>query len=216
LIARWDSNCQVECSGFCSPSTIRLVFTLHPLSKMATFFEELYHKLFSPLSSLSSPSTTPPTFFLLADDMNPHNDQMYSHPMASHESAIAESTQPGDSSDSASGHFPTSPRSSMSSTGSAPSAALLSGRLTKPVAQPQVKLDPMTRVYPKPTTELNLDELLARTPGKWSVAHYVKNARDLRIPVMSAAEQAKDFEETKKELLRRAKEDMQLPANRRV
>jgi hypothetical protein len=74
-----------------------------------------------------------------------------------------------------------------------------------------VAAEPMSRSFPKPEHEPSLDEMLARTPGKWSLGHYVKNARERREKPMGeteAQERARKFEETK-QALRRAKEEIE-------
>ncbi|KAK3900446.1 hypothetical protein C8A05DRAFT_35910 [Staphylotrichum tortipilum] len=75
-----------------------------------------------------------------------------------------------------------------------------------------VALDTMSRDFPKPAHEPSLDELLARPPGKWSLGHYVKNARPRRDAAAATAaraeEEARRFEEAKREL-RRAKEEIE-------
>jgi hypothetical protein len=43
--------------------------------------------------------------------------------------------------------------------------------------------------------------MLARPPQKWSVGHYVKNARETKAPVHDKEQQAKAFAEAKRELL---------------
>jgi hypothetical protein len=66
-----------------------------------------------------------------------------------------------------------------------------------------VALDALSRDFPKPAHEPSLDELLARPPGKWSLGHYVKNARAVTPPApLDPAERARQFEEAKRELLR--------------
>ncbi|KAK0646596.1 hypothetical protein B0T16DRAFT_390999 [Cercophora newfieldiana] len=167
---------------------------------MASFFEDLYNKLFSPSPSpFSTPYPSSDSFLLAVDDMAPHNLPQ----TTMDESAIVESVLGGNP---VPGHFPSSPRSSMSSTISAQSD--IASRLTTSAAAPRVKLDPMIRHYPKPTEEIDVEAMLARKPLKGTLSHYFKNARDVKIPVKTAAQQAKDFEDTKKELLR-AKEEMQ-------
>jgi hypothetical protein len=66
----------------------------------------------------------------------------------------------------------------------------------------------MTRHFPKPAEELSVEEMLSRPPQKHSLGHYVKNARDVKAPVVDKAKQAREFEEAKKELLR-AKDELQ-------
>jgi hypothetical protein len=77
-----------------------------------------------------------------------------------------------------------------------------------------VAAEPMSRSFPKPEHEPSLDEMLARTPGKWSLGHDVKNARERREKPMGeteAQERARKFEETK-QALRRAKEEIEARA----
>ena len=64
-------------------------------------------------------------------------------------------------------------------------------------------LEPLSRTFPAPTHEPSLDELLARKPGKWSLGHYVKNARVREVVGGEDEEQrAKKFENIKRDLLR--------------
>lgn len=64
--------------------------------------------------------------------------------------------------------------------------------------------DPLSRQFPKPDQEPTLDELLARKPGKWTLGHYVKNARDVGLqtqqPVNTEARR-RELEEAKRKLL---------------
>jgi hypothetical protein len=64
-----------------------------------------------------------------------------------------------------------------------------------------VALDALQRTFPAPKEELTLEEMLARPPQKWSVGHYVKNAREARTPVEDKDEKAKAFAQAKAELL---------------
>lgn len=64
-----------------------------------------------------------------------------------------------------------------------------------------VAVDALSRNFPAPKEDASLDEMLARPPQKWSVGHYVKNAREARAPVEDKDERAKAFEKAKKELL---------------
>lgn len=135
--------------------------------------------------------------------------QDYSSLMSPSESAISDSGHSAEP-----GYFPSSPRSSMSSTHSTESTDLRLAQperaVTAPVAQLQIpqstkpseKLDAMSRTFPKPAEDIPLAELLLRPPGKWSLGHYVKNARDVKRPVVDKEKQAKDFEAAKRELLR--------------
>ncbi|KAK4157961.1 hypothetical protein C8A00DRAFT_29031 [Chaetomidium leptoderma] len=74
-----------------------------------------------------------------------------------------------------------------------------------------VALDTMSRSFPEPAHEPSLDELLARPPGKWSLGHYVKNARVPDAGKLAATEaegRATKFEQVKRDL-RRAQEEIQ-------
>ncbi|KXX73980.1 hypothetical protein MMYC01_202271 [Madurella mycetomatis] len=71
-----------------------------------------------------------------------------------------------------------------------------------------VALDAMSRNFPKPAHEPSLEELLARPPGKRSLGHYVKNAREVAPPPVDPAQRARKFEDAKRELLR-AKEEIE-------
>ena len=62
--------------------------------------------------------------------------------------------------------------------------------------------DPLSRDYPKPTHEPGLEELLARTPGRWSLSHYVKNAPVTGVFEVEAAERARNFEQVKRDLVK--------------
>ncbi|KAJ4292330.1 hypothetical protein N0V88_005962 [Collariella sp. IMI 366227] len=71
--------------------------------------------------------------------------------------------------------------------------------------------EPMSRSFPAPAEEPSMDELLARKPGKWSLGHYVKNAREATHPQAKEGEEEerkRKFEEVKG-ALRRAKEEME-------
>jgi hypothetical protein len=116
-------------------------------------------------------------------------------------------------------YFPSSHRTSFSSnTDSEPvtpgigafSRPTPSGRLNTAVAVhtsapcTQVKavaLDALQRTFPAPKEEHTLEEMLARPPQKWSVGHYVKNAREARTPVEDKDEKARAFARAKAELL---------------
>jgi hypothetical protein len=117
-------------------------------------------------------------------------------------------------------YFPSSHRTSFSSnTDSEPvtpgigalSRPPLSGRLNTvnvaiPTSAPStqakvVALDALQRTFPAPKDELTLEEMLAKPPQKWSVGHYVKNARVARTPVEDKDEKAKAFARAKAELL---------------
>jgi len=129
---------------------------------------------------------------------NNNTNDSFSSLMAESESAISDMAQSRES-----GYFPTSPRSSMSSTLSAESALLPSHpmHVPQPTELAPVKLDALSRHFPKPTHEADVAELLERKPGKYSLAHYVKNARDVKPHVVDKVQQSKAFEDIKKELL---------------
>lgn len=63
------------------------------------------------------------------------------------------------------------------------------------------KLDTMQRQFNKPTEEATVEELLARPPLKHSLSHYVKTARDRRMPTVDPEEERKRLEKVKAELL---------------
>ncbi len=113
------------------------------------------------------------------------------------------SDQSGDS-----GYFPTAgddsrPRSSMSSTTS--DSQTVTGVA---IGDAPTKVDALSRHFPKPAEDISVEEMLERPAQKHSLGHWFKNARDLKPLPVDKAKQAKEFEETKKELLR-AKEEMQ-------
>lgn len=73
--------------------------------------------------------------------------------------------------------------------------------------------DPLSRQFPVPAQEPSLDELLARSPPKYSLGRWVKNARtakprDDSTAEEAAARRARELEAAKAEL-RRAKEEME-------
>lgn len=70
--------------------------------------------------------------------------------------------------------------------------------------------DPLSREYPKPTEEVDLEEMLARKPLRWSLAHYIKERpiREPPNPMDDKQRVARDLETKKKELLE-AKEQIQ-------
>lgn len=136
---------------------------------------------------------------------------------ASEDSAQSELARMPDS------YFPASHRSSFSSTASSVALEPSGGLRLRPEppslrpAQPPratttavpassatnrvVVLDAMSRDFPKPDHEPTLEEMLARPPQKWSVGHYVKNAREAKLPVRDKEEQARAFADAKRELL---------------
>ncbi|EFX00382.1 hypothetical protein CMQ_7384 [Grosmannia clavigera kw1407] len=65
--------------------------------------------------------------------------------------------------------------------------------------------DPLSRAYPKPERELDVAEALTRTPPKWSLGYWTKNARDMPAPPTSVSRRG--LEKAKQEL-RKAQLDM--------
>lgn len=148
-------------------------------------------------------------------------------PVFDHASTDSAQTEPCRMTDS---YFPASHRSSFSSNASSV-AVEPSGTLRqrpepptlRPVQGPRahtsaapiasaankvVVLDALSRDFPKPDHEHTLEEMLARPPQKWSVGHYVKNAREAKTPVHDKEQKARAFAEAKRELLA-AKEAME-------
>ncbi|OIW33256.1 hypothetical protein CONLIGDRAFT_165860 [Coniochaeta ligniaria NRRL 30616] len=164
--------------------------------------------------SSSFPQTLTPH---ITTNMTSNNDFS---PVFDHPSTDSTQTEPCRMSDS---YFPSSHRSSFSSNTSSVVAEPGTLRLrpepptlrpaqptraattavSGPSAQQQkvVALDALSRNFPKPTHEPTLEEMLARPPQKWSVGHYVKNAREAKAPVHDKEQQAKAFAEAKRELL---------------
>lgn len=70
-------------------------------------------------------------------------------------------------------------------------------------------VDPLARTFPKPTEDVDLDEMLARKPLKWTLGHYVKetSTREPSKPVEDKDRLAQDMEARKKEMLA-AKEEI--------
>ena len=68
-------------------------------------------------------------------------------------------------------------------------------------------VDPLCRHYPKPTADIDVAEALAREPRKWTLGYWAKNARDTRVSIQDKETKSRQFEETKRDLLR-AKEEM--------
>jgi hypothetical protein len=127
-------------------------------------------------------------------------------------------------------YFPTSKRSSISSsssllpeldgpvppvnrTGTGASATPSSSAVSLAAAASPTsaaRVDPLSRDFPKPAREPTLEEMLARPPQKWSLGHYVKHAREARVPVPDKEAQARAFAETKQQLLKAREELSQL------
>lgn len=70
-------------------------------------------------------------------------------------------------------------------------------------------VDPLSRTFPKPTEDVDLDEMLARKPLKWTLGHYVKEAatRESSKPAEDKDQLAQDMEAKKREMLA-AKEEI--------
>lgn len=101
---------------------------------------------------------------------------------------------------------PSGHRGSISSTTTTSSSATSDShgaeiRLTTLTTKTTTKVDILQRHFEKPTEEATVEELLARPPLKHSLSHYVKNARDRRVPVADLEEERKRFEKAKAELL---------------
>jgi hypothetical protein len=141
-------------------------------------------------------------------------------PVFDHPGAGSAQTEPDRMTDS---YFPGSHRSSFSSNSSSvvvepsgtlrqrpepptlrpvqPTRAQTTAVSASSAAGKVVALDALSRHFPKPDYEPTLEEMLARPPQKWSVGHYVKNAREAKAPVRDKEQQARAFEEAKRELL---------------
>ncbi|KAK1765689.1 hypothetical protein QBC33DRAFT_560609 [Phialemonium atrogriseum] len=124
-------------------------------------------------------------------------------------------------------YFPNSPQSLASSTSSLavsdfslrppqPSRATTTSSTTSTSSQSRITpIDALSRQYPAPIREVSVEEMLARPPQKWSLGHYVKNAREARTPVLDKEQQGKDFAEAKRELLAAKEQLKQLAAGGR-
>ncbi|KAJ4414404.1 hypothetical protein N0V85_003159 [Neurospora sp. IMI 360204] len=91
--------------------------------------------------------------------------------------------------------------SSVATTSTTSDAAVAEIRITTVTTKTTTKVDTMQRTFNKPMEEASVEELLARPPLKHSLSHYVKNARDRRLPVVDPEEERKRFEKAKTELL---------------
>lgn len=69
--------------------------------------------------------------------------------------------------------------------------------------QSHYPVDPLCRDYSKPTGEINLDEMLAREPGKRSLAHYISEIpfREQTSAIKDKRWVSQDLEAKKRELL---------------
>ncbi|KAK4173954.1 hypothetical protein QBC36DRAFT_49166 [Triangularia setosa] len=72
----------------------------------------------------------------------------------------------------------------------------------------QIRVDPLSTQFPAPVAEASLEEMLARKPGRWSLTHYVKNAKVVAerevVVVDDAEKKRREMEEVKRELRRLA------------
>ncbi|KAI3393315.1 hypothetical protein diail_4448 [Diaporthe ilicicola] len=102
-------------------------------------------------------------------------------------------------------------RSSAAATPPSPSSSP-----SQPCADPAYEVDPLSRTFPKPSEEVNLDDLLARKPLKWTLGHYVKeaSAREPSKPVEDKDRLAQDMEAKKKEMLAAKEEIRRLSAGK--
>ena len=112
----------------------------------------------------------------------------------SRRSSVASGTSSVDSSSSAEQAI----RSSAAATPLSPS----SSSSHCPADQP-CDVDPLSRNFPKPTEDVDLDEMLARKPLKWTLGHYVKevSTREPSRPAEDKGRVAQDMEAKKMEML---------------
>lgn len=181
-------------------------------------------------SAVSSSSSAEPTERDFASSLSPQPQQHHHHPccrrpsMASSTASSAATSsssdlQLDDGSGSSSIKMPqnlqrtNASTTTISTTTTAAAAAHQDDNPVRPAgprrsATEVVALDAMSRSFPKPAHEPSLDELLARPPAKWSLGHYVKNAREVAPLPADPAQRARQFEDAKRELLR-AKAEME-------
>lgn len=75
--------------------------------------------------------------------------------------------------------------------------------------------DPLLREYPKPSGQVDIDEMLTRPPGKWSLGHYFHKSRHVtrETSLEPMLEDRKgELEEAKKQLMAARNELRQLGA----
>lgn len=115
----------------------------------------------------------------------------------SRRSSVASGTSSVDSSSSAEQAM----RSSAAATPSSPSPSS-----SQCSVEQTGDVDPLARTFPKPTEDVDLDEMLARKPLKWTVGHYVKEAaiRESSRPAEDKDRLAQDMEAKKEEIRRLA------------
>ncbi len=75
--------------------------------------------------------------------------------------------------------------------------------------------DPLSRHYPKPAADIDVAEALAREPRRWSLAYWMKNAKEISNASPSKEARARKFDEAKKELLKAKLQLARLPAAKR-
>ncbi|KAL1873452.1 hypothetical protein VTK73DRAFT_950 [Phialemonium thermophilum] len=109
---------------------------------------------------------------------------------------------------------PSRTTTTSSSTSSVSSSSSLSTPFQHSTRLTPSPVDVLSRQYPPPPPEVNLDEMLARPPQKWSLGHYVKNAREPRQRTLDKEQQEREFANTKRELLA-AKEQLRQMATAR-
>lgn len=121
--------------------------------------------------------------------------------------SVASGTSSVDSSSSAEQAI----RSSAAATPSSPS----SSSSQSPAEQP-CDVDPLSRNFPKPAEDVDLDEMLARKPLKWTLGHYVKevSTREPSRPAEDKDRVAQDMEAKKREMLAVKEEIRRLSASR--
>lgn len=118
----------------------------------------------------------------------------------SRRSSVASRTSSVDSSSSAEQAI----RSSSAATPSSPSPTS-----SRSSAEQTRDVDPLARSFPKPSEDVDLDEMLNRKPLKWTLGHYVKEAatREPSKPAEDKGRLAQDMEAKKREMLA-AKEEI--------
>lgn len=125
----------------------------------------------------------------------------------SRRSSVASGTSSVDSSSSAEQAM----RSSAAATPSSPSSSS-----SQCSAEQTGDVDPLSRTFPKPTEDVDLDEMLARKPLKWTLGHYVKEAatREPSKPAEDKDRLAQDMEAKKREMLAVKEEIRRLSAGK--
>lgn len=125
----------------------------------------------------------------------------------SRRSSVASRTSSVDSSSSAEQAI----RSSTAATPSSPSSTC------SPSSTGQTgHVDPLARAFPKPSEDVDLDEMLNRKPLKWTLGHYVKEAATRESSRLAEDKDrlAQDMEAKKKEMLAAKEEIRRLSAGK--